>query len=243
MLLLKVISHLLDYPTQALFDAKDELLCVVEQSDISVETQTGLTGFICELTQRDLYDVQESYDLLFDRGRALSLLLFEHVHGESRDRGQAMVDLMNVYKANGFEVDSSQLPDYIPLYLEFLSLQTPEFIQEWLGDISHILTMLSERLKERDCYYKVLLDSLIEVSGVEVERAEIAQAVSKEERDDTVEAIDKEWEDREIRFDDPAVGQCPSAGIQQSQNALDPNTVHQVPIKWHEADAAQVSGL
>ncbi|ACA86909.1 nitrate reductase molybdenum cofactor assembly chaperone [Shewanella woodyi] len=243
MLLLKVISHLLDYPTLALFDAKEELISGVEQSGISAKTRAELTGFICELTQRDLFDAQESYDLLFDRGRALSLLLFEHVHGESRDRGQAMVDLMNVYKTHGFEVDSSQLPDYIPLYLEFLSQQPSEFIQEWLGDISHILTMLSERLKERDCYYKVLLDTLIEVSGVEVEREEIAQAVSKEVRDDTVEAIDKEWEDREIRFDDPAVGQCPSAGMQHSQNALDPNTVHQVPIKWHEADAAQVSGL
>ena len=157
-----------------------------------------LVEFIRQLTTKDLFDAQERYDLLFDRGRALSLLLFEHVHGESRDRGQAMVDLMNVYKSNGFEVNSSQLPDYIPLYLEFLSEQTPEFIQEWLGDICHIMTMLSERLIDRKCDYSVLFDSLIEVSGVEVDRKEIAEAVSKEVRDDTVEAIDKEWEDKEI---------------------------------------------
>lgn len=244
MLILKVVSRLLDYPTEALFSAADEMIAIVEQSgELSVESRAALVEFIRQLSARDLYDAQESYDLLFDRGRALSLLLFEHVHGESRDRGQAMVDLMNVYKTNGFEVDSSQLPDYIPLYLEYLSEQSPEYVQEWLGDICHILTMLSERLIERECYYSVLLDSLIEVSGVEVDRVEIAENVSKEERDDTVEAIDKEWEDKEIRFDDPMVGQCPSAGIHQSQNSLDPNTVNQVPIKWHDADAAQVAGL
>lgn len=244
MLILKVVSRLLDYPTAELFSAADEIVDVVNQSDeLSLKNRAELVDFIRQLTARDLYDAQESYDLLFDRGRALSLLLFEHVHGESRDRGQAMVDLMNVYKSNGFEVDSSQLPDYIPLYLEFLSEQSPEFIQEWLGDISHLLTMLSERLIDRKCYYNVLLDSLIQVSGVEVDRAEIAEAVSKEERDDTVEAIDKEWEDKEIRFDDPVGGQCSSAGMQNSQKSLDPNTVHQVPIKWHDADAAEVAGL
>ncbi|MPY25057.1 nitrate reductase molybdenum cofactor assembly chaperone [Shewanella sp. YLB-07] len=244
MLILKVVSRLLDYPTEALFGAADEMISVVEQSDeLSAQSRAALVEFIRQLTARELYDAQESYDLLFDRGRALSLLLFEHVHGESRDRGQAMVDLMNVYKSNGFEVDSSQLPDYIPLYLEYLSEKLPVYIQEWLGDICHILTMLSERLIERKCHYNVLLDSLIEVSGVEVDRAEIVDTVSKEVRDDTVEAIDKEWEDKEIRFDDPMVGDCPKSGIHHSQKSLDPNTVNQVPIRWHDADAAQVAGL
>lgn len=248
MLILKVISRLLDYPTAEMFAAKGELKAVVEQAEeLTEQNRSQLADFIEQLTSRDIFDAQESYDLLFDRGRALSLLMFEHVHGESRDRGQAMVDLMNVYKKNGFEVNSSQLPDYIPLYLEFLSEQTPEFIEEWLGDICHLLTMLSERLIDRECYYSVLFDSLVEISGQEVgleERAEIAEAVKQEARDDTVEVIDKEWEDKEIRFDDPMVGDCSSAsGIQQSTNSLDPNTVHQVPIKWHDADAAQVSGL
>jgi nitrate reductase delta subunit len=153
MLILKVISRLLDYPTAEMFAAKDELKVIVEQTEeLTNQNRTQLLDFIEQLTARNIFDAQESYDLLFDRGRALSLLLFEHVHGESRDRGQAMVDLMNVYKTNGFEVNSSQLPDYIPLYLEFLSEQTPEFIEEWLGDICHLLTMLSERLIDRECY-------------------------------------------------------------------------------------------
>ncbi|MBL4910627.1 MAG: nitrate reductase molybdenum cofactor assembly chaperone [Alteromonadaceae bacterium] len=257
MLILKVISRLLDYPSVEMFAAKDELITIVEKSEeLTTQNRTQLVDFINQLTTRDIFDAQESYDLLFDRGRALSLLLFEHVHGESRDRGQAMVDLMNVYKTNGFEVDSVQLPDYIPLYLEFLSEQPNEFVEEWLGDVVHLLTMLSERLIDRECYYSILFDALIDVSGQQVDentRAEVVEAVKKEQRDDTIEAIDNEWEDKEIRFDDPMVGDCSSntnsaSGLQKSKNSLDPNTVHQVPIKWHSLDgkapdAAQVQGL
>ena len=138
MLILKVISRLLDYPTAEMFTAADELIAIVEKTDeLSAQNRNQLVDFIRQLTARDILDAQESYDLLFDRGRALSLSLFEHVHGESRDRGQALVDLMNVYKSNGFEVESSQFPDYIPLYLEFLSEQDVPFIEEWLGDICY----------------------------------------------------------------------------------------------------------
>ena len=248
MLILKVISRLLDYPSEALFSASDELIEVVKNdAAIRPDNKLALISFINKLTARDLLDAQESYDLLFDRGRSLSLLLFEHVHGESRDRGQAMVDLMNVYKSKGFEVDSSQLPDYIPLYLEFLSEQDDEFAEEWLGDICHLMTMLSERLIDRECYYSALFDSLVDISGLEVNRVEVAEAVKKEKRDDTIEAIDREWEDKEIKFDDPiqAGEQCPSAssGIHKSSNSLDPNKIQNIPINWQEQDAAQVSGL
>ena len=254
MLILKVISRLLDYPSAELFSASEELIGVVNKADnISTKNRDSLVDFVQKLTSRDLYDAQESYDLLFDRGRALSLLLFEHVHGESRDRGQAMVDLLEVYKSKGFEVDSSQLPDYIPLYLEFLSEQEADFAEEWLGDICHLMTMLSERLIDRECYYSVLFDSLIDISGLEVNREKITEAVKKEERDDTIEAIDKEWEDKEIKFDDPISSNgvipsgenCPSAssGVHKSNNSLDPNKIQNIPINWQEKDAAQVAGL
>ena len=121
MISLKIISRLLDYPSAALFAAAPELINLVNNNlELDPPHQAKLVGFIEQLTARDIYDAQESYDLLFDRGRALSLLLFEHVHGESRDRGQAMVDLINVYKTKGFVLETEQLPDYIPLYLESL---------------------------------------------------------------------------------------------------------------------------
>jgi nitrate reductase delta subunit len=203
-LILKVISRLLDYPSQALFQHADDLVSAVNESaHLSNKHRGQLTEFIAELTHSDLYDAQEKYDLLFDRGRSLSLLLFEHVHGESRDRGQAMVDLMSEYTAHGFDLNSEQLPDYIPLYLEFLSEQDEPYAREWLADISHILAILSERLLDRECHYSVLFEALLELSGAAIEREKIAQIVQKEQPDDTFEAIDKAWEDKEIRFDDP----------------------------------------
>lgn len=212
MLALKVISRLLDYPSQALFTHADELVSAINEGPkLSIESKGQLADFVSELTGNDLYDAQEKYDLLFDRGRALSLLLFEHVHGESRDRGQAMVDLMREYTEHGFEVSSEQLPDYIPLYLEYLSEQDESYAREWLSDVSHILTILSERLLDRDCSYRVLFEALIELSGATVEREQIAQSVQKEQPDDTMEAIDKAWEDKEIRFDDPLQPGCESS--------------------------------
>ncbi|HLV16788.1 MAG TPA: nitrate reductase molybdenum cofactor assembly chaperone, partial [Pseudomonas sp.] len=122
MQILKVISLLLDYPTEQLREGYLELAKAISGArEISPEQRGALRLLLEELVGGDLMDVQERYSELFDKGRALSLLLFEHVHGESRDRGQAMVDLMAQYEAAGFAIGVRELPDYIPLYLEFLA--------------------------------------------------------------------------------------------------------------------------
>ena len=231
MLILKVISRLLDYPSQALIDNSDELVDAVNESELSADHKNQLVTFINTLTATDLYDSQERYDLLFERGRALSLLLFEHVHGESRDRGQAMVNLMSEYTGKGFDVASEQMPDYIPLYLEFLSEQEKSYAQEWLTDVSHILTVLSERLLDRECDYRILFESLIELSGAAVEREKIAEAVKKEQPDDTMEAIDKAWEDKEIRFDDPVQSGCESS----CSGGYSAQSTPETPVTWRKA--------
>ncbi|PCI69542.1 MAG: nitrate reductase molybdenum cofactor assembly chaperone [Piscirickettsiaceae bacterium] len=228
MLILKVISRLLDYPSKELADNSVELVEAVNASHLSDANKAELSAFINTLAATDLYDAQERYDLLFERGRSLSLLLFEHVHGESRDRGQAMVDLMAEYAEHGFDVHTEQMPDYIPLYLEFLSLQSDAYVHEWLGDVSHILTVLSERLLDRECDYRILFESLIEISGVQVEREKIAESVRKEEADYTMEAIDKAWEDKEIRFDDPIEGDCQSSCGGGYAASVTPET----PVTW-----------
>lgn len=207
--------------------ADDLVNAINESGQLSIESKEQLVAFIRQLTRSELYDAQEKYDLLFDRGRSLSLLLFEHVHGESRDRGQAMVDLMKEYTDHGFEINSEQLPDYIPLYLEFLSEQDQPYAQEWLSDVSHILTILSERLRGRDCNYRVLFDAMIELSGVTVEREKLAKIVQKEQPDDTFEAIDKAWEDKEIRFDDPIESDS-------EQSCGYSSAPQEAPVTWQE---------
>jgi nitrate reductase molybdenum cofactor assembly chaperone NarJ/NarW len=125
-LTLKVLSALLTYPTAELLAAVPEMRAALDaEGRLPRRNRDRLDRLLEDLAIHDLYDLQERYVLLFDRTRSLSLHLFEHVHGESRDRGQAMVDLKSLYERHGLFMDSSELPDHLPLFLEFLS-QIPE---------------------------------------------------------------------------------------------------------------------
>jgi nitrate reductase molybdenum cofactor assembly chaperone NarJ/NarW len=143
---LRLVSLLLEYPTAELVQARGELCALAENMNLKAKQRAALRAFIDQRTAGDLMDWQSLYDGLFERGRSLSLLLFEHVHGESRDRGQAMVDLMAQYQQAGLEIDANELPDYLPLYLEFLSTQGPESARAGLQEIEHILALLAARL-------------------------------------------------------------------------------------------------
>lgn len=198
---LKIISALLDYPEAELLQGEAELVAEL-RDDPFLETQQKdqLITFVEQLCSRDLMDLQEEYVGLFDRGRSISLLLFEHVHGESRDRGQAMVDLMAVYETQGFMIDQRELPDYIPLFLEFLSLRPEQEVRQWLADVAHILALLEARLHKRESNYAILFEALLSLTGVAVEREELKQKVASEQRDDTPDALDKVWEEEMVRF-------------------------------------------
>ena len=213
---LKVLSALLCYPDQALLQYKDDMKAVLNQEAVlEPSIQERLIAFIDVLCSRDLMDSQAEYVETFDRGRSLSLLLFEHVHGESRDRGQAMVNLLDIYKENGFDVTANELPDYIPLYLEYLSQRPDAEIHDWLSEIEHILALLATRLQEREHPYQVIFQSLLSLLDGNVDMERLRRAVAEEERDDSAEALDKVWEEEAVRFggDDP-MGGCGSASQQ-----------------------------
>ena len=238
MKILKVIAHLLDYPTQEVLDNTDELKqVVVASSGLPLDQRQAVWDLIDQWSQSDLYDLQEHYDGLFERGRYVSLLLFEHVHGESRDRGQAMVDLLQMYRSNGFELDSRQMPDYIPLFLEFLSEQDESVAREWLADVSHILALLEERLQQRKSGSSALFTCLLTLSGAAVDKGEIKELVNKEQQDDTLEAIDREWEEKEVRFDEPVGNSCPASqtcGVASlTTHAAEPSG-QEIPVTWHD---------
>lgn len=229
MTLLRVIARLLDYPTAELQQAKDELVAVVLEDRLLPQQQKGeLLRCVERLCEHNLLDLQEEYVGTFDRGRATSLLLFEHVHGESRDRGQAMVDLMEQYRANGLEIDARELPDYLPLFLEYLSTRPGEEIRNWLEDIHHILGLLGERLYQRESLYHVLMDALLVLSGRESNRQELAQIVASEERDDTPEALDKVWEEEMVKFVDDQGSSCNTGGVvgQRRRELEQTQTIH-----------------
>jgi nitrate reductase delta subunit len=160
----------------------------------------ALGVFLRDLTAQDLLDAQAAYSELFDRGRATSLLLFEHVHGESRDRGQAMVDLLNQYEQHGLVLDSRELPDHLPLYLEYLA-QLPE--SEAIGglqDIAPILALLCARLQQRESRYAVLFEQLLKLANSALDEAKVAEKIADEARDDTPQALDAVWEEEQVKF-------------------------------------------
>lgn len=213
MIELKVIAHLLDYPTDDLKANVQELKQVLLDSPaLGFRLKAQLTTWLTRFELTDMMDLQELYGGLFDRGRATSLLLFEHVHGESRDRGQAMVDLMALYQSHGFEMNARELPDYIPMYLEYLSQRPREEAENGLLDVAHILALVGARLEERDSEYGLLFRALLDLCQADISVDEFMQQASKEERDDSLEALDKIWEEEAVTFglDDDAAD-CPSA--------------------------------
>ncbi|MBN8937835.1 MAG: nitrate reductase molybdenum cofactor assembly chaperone, partial [Rhizobiales bacterium] len=122
MLVFKVFSALLSYPAEDMRQALPEIAEVIKASPlVAARERQGLLDLIEEIGRGDLLTVEERYTDLFDRGHALSLHLFEHLHGDSRDRGEAMVELKQLYAAAGFELSARELPDYLPVVLEYLS--------------------------------------------------------------------------------------------------------------------------
>ncbi|MEQ4530952.1 MAG: nitrate reductase molybdenum cofactor assembly chaperone [Mixta sp.] len=201
MMALRIIGRLLDYPDRALFDHQQELEeALASSSELNDALRAQLLAVIQDFSARPLLDLQADYCELFDRGRATSLLLFEHVHGESRDRGQAMVDLMEQYRAAGLELDSRELPDFLPLYLEYLSSRIPEEAREGLVDIAPILALLSARLRQRNSRWADLLDVLLALSNSDIAAEALEPQVAQEARDDTPQALDAVWEEEQIRF-------------------------------------------
>jgi len=201
MIELVVISRLLEYPDAALWQHQQELFDALASGDNLSKADAQQVGiFLRDLTSQDLLDAQATYSELFDRGRATSLLLFEHVHGESRDRGQAMVDLLAQYERHGLQLDSRELPDHLPLYLEYLAqLPTAEAIGG-LQDIAPILALLQARLQQRESHYASLFDALLTLTKTEVDNAQVAKKIAGEARDDTPQALDAVWEEEQVKF-------------------------------------------
>lgn len=197
---LKVISLLLSYPTDEFKAAVPELVAAVEGSDLAGKHKAALARLAEDIAGLDIYDAQERYVLLFDRTRSLSLHLFEHVHGESRDRGQAMVDLLEMYQNDGFEVEAKELPDYLPMFLEFLSTKTRDEAVELLGQTSHILSALQERLEKRQSIYAEAFDVLKSITCKPAASRVQELLETPDDDPEDLEALDRIWEEEAVRF-------------------------------------------
>lgn len=224
--LLKLLALLLDYPREDLRAEGEQLQALLDDIDLPDEHRNALSNLLDYLGRDDLLDVQAGYDSLFERGRTLSLLLFEHVHGESRDRGQAMVDLLQRYTDAGLVIDVPELPDYLPLYLEYLSLMSPEQAKSGLSEIAHILALLAVRLEERASPYASIMNTLLWLSGAQPDLSALRRDLAQETRDDSLEAIDQAWEEVPVSFNENA------AGCSMAVNGRQLGSQIEQPMQW-----------
>lgn len=161
MKVLKLLSVLLDYPRDEIWQHRDELLEAADGGELGPARRAQLVAFVDGLLRHDPMSAQERWLGLFDRGRSMSLLLFEHVHGESRDRGMAMVELKEMYANAGYALAAGELPDYLPVVLEYLSCRDPGEAHAMLGDCAHVLRSIGEALVRRGSAYAAVFDALL----------------------------------------------------------------------------------
>ena len=162
----KALGALLDYPTSELQAAADEIeQALAQERAIPSAELDGVRAFIDRVRRSEIMDLQEYWIGQFDRSKRLALHLYEHSHGESRERGQAMVNLALTYRMNGFELAASEMPDYLPLFLEFLSAIPEVHARRYLTDALEIIEALRIRLEERDSTYAALLAALVTLAS------------------------------------------------------------------------------
>lgn len=199
---LKVLSLLLAYPTGEIAEAAPSFSAVLDEEGLVPEGRRGpLRRLSSQLSERRLYDLEERYVLLFDRTRSLSLHLFEHVHGESRDRGQAMVELKELYAANGLEMPANELPDHLPLFLEFLATRPLDEARGYLADVAHIVSALEERLRRRRSIYAGVFAGIGALAGAKADRQDVDELLERPDDDPgDLDALDRVWEEEPVTF-------------------------------------------
>ncbi|MGZ8228083.1 MAG: nitrate reductase molybdenum cofactor assembly chaperone [Burkholderiales bacterium] len=210
----KVLAALLSYPDEALIEALPELKEALDSERVfSRSARASVDRLVAELESGDIYDIQERYVDLFDRVRSLSLNLFEHLHGETRDRGQAMVDLKQLYERHGFTLAAGELPDYLPALLEYLSLIDAAEARDLLAETAEILKGIGARLDKRGSSYAAVFDVLLALSGESGWAPETVSDADIRAEDDPA-VLDRLWEEQ------PAFGSPAACGAAAPKSAV-----------------------
>lgn len=215
---LRVLARLLAYPDAELRGQLAEMREALHADKVVTPSrQAELNDLISVLQHGDVLDNEAQFVEIFDRGRATSLHLFEHVHGDSRERGPAMIDLAQTYEKAGLFLAEGEMPDYLPVVLEFVSTQPPKEARAFLGEMAHIFNAIFNALQQRESRYASILGALLEIAG---EKAHPVKVIPDE-------PLDKAWEEPVV-FDG-----CSTKGQAKPGDAQ--------PIHFVKNDAARAS--
>jgi nitrate reductase delta subunit len=180
---MRVLARLLSYPDAGLHtDLRAMRDALHTEAALGTARLRELVALMDMLAGDDPLDIEAAYVQLFDSGRATSLHLFEHVHGDSRERGPAMIDLAQTYAKAGLHLAPGELPDYLPVVLEFISTQPAREARAFLSEMAHILNALFSALQERQSAYASVLGALLELAG---EKAQAVKLVPDEPLDES----------------------------------------------------------
>ena len=183
---LRVLARLLGYPdAQLRSDLADMRGALHDERALEPQRLAELDALLTLLERKPLLELEAEYVELFDRGRATSLHLFEHVHGDSRDRGPAMIDLAQTYGKAGMYLAEGEMPDFLPVVLEFTSTQPPREAREFLAEMAHIFNAIFAALQQRESPYACVLGALLELAGEKAQPVKIAAE----------ESIDAVWQE------------------------------------------------
>ena len=180
---LRVLAALLGYPDAGLRGYLPEMAALLaDDNQLSAPRRGEIDALVRWLSESDPLDAETAYVETFDRGRANSLHLFEHVHGDSRDRGPAMIDLAQTYERAGLCLAPGELPDYLPVVLEFVSTQPPREARAFLGEIAHLANAIFNALLQRGSRYASVLGALLDMAG---EKARAVEPVAEPHLDES----------------------------------------------------------
>ena len=194
---LRALALLLGYPDAALREMLPALVGAInDEAALPAARRGEIQALAADMLRGDPIEVESRYVELFDRGRSTSLHLFEHIPGDSRDRGPAMIDLIQHYEAAGLRLDGKELPDHLCVVLEFASTQPPAAAKDFLGEMAHILQSIFSALRQRDSAYASLVAAVLELAGQKVESVPVTPD----------EALDEAWAEPE------AFGGCSTQG-------------------------------
>lgn len=228
-LTLRALAWLLRYPDAAMRARLPDIHTVLRApgNGLSARRRVEL-DILMDRLLADGIEAEARYVELFDRGRGTALHLFEHVHGDSRDRGPAMIDLVQTYEEAGLLLGPEELPDHLTVLLEYASTQPPAQARAFIGEFTHIIAAIAESLRRRDSDYVAVMAVLLDLAGGQSEAGTAAGASAV--ADD--EPLDASWEEPAAFGGcslpgSPGIGRPPSAGI---GGAGDPNAAGQ-PIR------------
>lgn len=240
---LKVLGCLLAYPSREQIQALPEFEAILNKEKwLPSESLKAVGNLISWMKNQDILDLQEEYVALFDRTPSLCLHLFEHVHGDSRDRGQALVDLSEIYKDAGLLINTEEMPDYLPLFLEYLSIVPAEEACDNLGNLVNILASLAGRLQNRQSPYAAIFEALIEASANQPDEKAVAEALKESSGEAfSFDEIDAVWEEQNA-FENTlqTTGQDMKAGCPKAEEMLarmNLSTTELLPEKFKNKEA------